>query len=120
MKNKPGYTFCQKLSAICLIFTLSWLTVSIAFVSDSRAATHKQVKGHTPPLSADTQEDDNNPLTNTEEKNPSPNSIAEEFLHDHYINDHISNILLLRHVHENDDTYTAFHDELHAPPPNMV
>ena len=113
------YNTCNKLSAICMILALLWLTISAPFVlagQQELAKQDKMAKAATP--LAGSEEDTANPFGSTEEKAPSGNSFSEEYLHDHHKSDYSSSLSLQYHKCENAGTYIAFHGELLVPPPN--
>jgi hypothetical protein len=120
MKNRAAYTTINKISALALICTLLWLTVSLPFVYRSQLAEqHKTATSASAPF-AGSEEDSSNPLSGTEEKAPSTTNLAEEFLHDHEKADSPVTGISADHYHQNDGTYQAFHGELLVPPPNAA
>lgn len=101
-----------------MMLTLAWLTVSLPFVNSARQSV-QQTKTSSVPAN---QEDDNdNPFANTtEEKAPgSGNTIAEEYLHDHYSCEHYITVPSAEYKVEHVSTYIAFHGELISPPPDV-
>ena len=59
-------------------------------------------------------------ITLLKKKKPSGNSVSEEYLHDHGVDDHFISPISQFHKCENADVYTAFHGEVHVPPPNVA
>jgi hypothetical protein len=127
-KRKKTHTFFQKASAVFLMVTLLWLTVSAPFVAIAQQQLAKQQKSL---LVTDTakaaacedcngDEDGGNSNNNIEEKVPSSTNLSEEFLHEHYITHHFFTVVSLYHKLENSDSYIAFHGELLVPPPNAA
>jgi hypothetical protein len=115
--NWKIYSICNKLSAICMILALLWLTARPAFMYPVKEdLTAKQQSF---PLSGT--EDETNPFGNsTEEKAPSGNSFSEEYLHDHHTDEYFFLIDLQYHKGENAGTYIAYHGELLVPPPDLA
>lgn len=109
----------QRLSALLMILTLLWLTVSISFVYTSMDNTgHDQTA--TSSLPADNEEESANPFgSNTEEKNPGNTSFSEEYLHHSESGSHLILSAIAFGAGENASLYVAFHGELLVPPPNQ-
>lgn len=121
-RNKTTYQIYQILSAVFLILSLLWLTVSLPFVYESQRELAKQSKSVTDqsPLSS-SEEEPANPFGNTtEEKAPSSTttSVSEEYLHDNHIAEYFTSLASQNHKCENSGIYNAFHGEVHVPPPN--
>jgi hypothetical protein len=115
------YNCIHKVSALAMMLALLWLTLSAPFVFAARqelAKQHKQEKTATPVTGSE--EETTNPFGSTEEKAPSGTSFSEEYLHDHHAGDHYFSTISCGHKCENADTYTAYHGELHVPPPNAA
>jgi len=99
-----------------MILTLSWLTISLPFVTK----TQKQVVVKTTSKSDNSEKKDNssNPFANTtEEKNPGGNTFVEEYLHESY---HEPEFLLTPVTYDkctHPAIYVSFHGELLSPPP---
>lgn len=121
-KNRKTYNFYQKGSAVFMIFTLLWLTISTPFVI---AAQHELVKmekdSSANACCQENGEETDNPLGNTtEEKTPgSGSSFSEEYLHEHHDSHYFITILSLYNKCDDADTYHAYHGELLVPPPNL-
>ncbi|MCH5598171.1 hypothetical protein [Niabella ginsengisoli] len=63
-----------------------------------------------------------NPYSNTaEEKTPSNSlSISEEYVHNVHSDLHLPiQQITIAYIHAHEATYTAYHGELHCPPPNV-
>ncbi|MFT3681515.1 MAG: hypothetical protein QM791_14690 [Ferruginibacter sp.] len=121
-KKRLAYNLFQKITAVFLILTLAWLTVSTGFIcaSQKEIAKHQGKAASSDIPGTDGQEEESKPLPGSaEEKNPAPgSSLSEEFLHETHVNEHFFSIVQQHYTHENADAYIAFHGELHAPPPN--
>lgn len=110
----------QRLSALLMILTLLWLTVSISFVYASMDNAG-QDQAATSSLPADNEEESANPFgNNTEEKNPGSTSFSEEFLHHAESGSHFISSVIAFGSGENASLYVAFHGELLVPPPNCA
>jgi len=110
----------QRLSALLMILTLLWLTVSISFVYASMDNAG-QDQAATSSLPADNEEESANPFgNNTEEKNPGSSSFSEEFLHHSESGSHFISSVIAFGSGENASLYVAFHGELLVPPPNCA
>ena len=109
-------------SAIVLVVTLLWLTVSTPFVFASQQHLAKQSKAAQAeqPVNAGDEESANPFGNTTEEKAPSGNSFSEEFLHDSHSFDYFISVRSQYQKCEDADTYHAFHGELLVPPPNVA
>ena len=121
MTSRKIYTAFQLASAVFMIVTLLWLTISLPFVYDNQQQSERnQIVNQD--SSSDNSEESSNPFGNsTEEKNPnSSNSLSEEFLHDHHIHDHYFSISSQYHKCENVSTYIAFHGDREVPPPDVA
>ncbi len=105
-----------------MMIALSWLTVSVSFVSAFQEEMAKQQQlEHNQSQDASSDEDSNPFGNNTEEKTASSNtSFSEEYLHDHPVAHFISAEIFTLHALHNDETYLAFHGELLVPPPNCI
>lgn len=121
-RSKKTYNQRQKRTAIFMIATLLWLTISTPFVNASMNQIAKQntIENSGYPLSS-SEEDSSNPFGNSnEEKTPGGSTIAEEFLHDHHKTDCLVASLKQYRQLENERAYIAFHGELLVPPPNAA
>ena len=121
-RSRKTYDLFQLGSAVFMILTLLWLTVSTPFVMASYQNAMKQDKTASiaSPLT-DTEEETANPFGNTtEEKSHNSNTFSEEYLHDHHAHEYSLSIALQYHKCENAGTYVAFHGELLVPPPNAA
>lgn len=124
MKSKRiPYNFLHRLSAVFMILTLCWLTVSMPFIIDFQEKMSKLQQTENTRSLAGGQDEDSRPISsNTEEKVPgSNNSFSEEYMHHQHITHHyFFSESSEYHKSENTGTYTAFHGELHVPPPNAA
>lgn len=121
-KGKKIYTLFHKCTAIFLIMTLLWLTVSTPFVAAAQqeiAKSEKMTDSKAPGTDAE-EENTNAPGNATEEKVPGSNSLSEEYIHEPYLTHYFFSPVSTYHKCENADTYIAFHGELLVPPPNAA
>ena len=112
----------HKSSAILMILTLMWLTISTVFVLsfNQDMAMQLTMDNSTSPLHG-SEDETSNPLgTNTEEKASGITSLSEEYIHFQQNNHYYISISAQYHKCENSDTYIAFHGELLVPPPNVA
>lgn len=120
-RNRKKYGFLHRASAVFMIATLCWLTVSMPFIIDFREKTARLQQMEKTGSIPGSQDEDSRPISsNTEEKVPgSNNGFSEEYMHHQHITHHyIFSESSEYHKSENTGTYTAFHGELHVPPPN--
>jgi hypothetical protein len=121
-KGRKTYSVFQLASATVMMLALVWLTISLPFVNASQQEFAKQ--HHSVNLS-DTfdggEEEAGNPLGNTtEEKKPSGNSsLSEEYLHHPHPESLFLTTITSHYSSENATVYSAFHGEVHVPPPNV-
>ncbi|MDB5278818.1 MAG: hypothetical protein JWR61_3773 [Ferruginibacter sp.] len=123
MKSKKSYTLFKKATAIFLMMTLLWLTVSTPFVLSVQQKLAKQQKAFsvTPSANDDQNETgDEDGSNSVEEKAPVSSNLSEEFLHAHHATHIFFTVVSLYHKLENAGTYIAFHGELLVPPPNVA
>lgn len=113
------YNRIHRISAIAMMLSLLWLTLSAPFVFAAQQELVRlyQLEKHAAPVSG-SEEETTNPYGSTEEKAPSGTSFSEEYLHDHHAGNHYFSLFIRIHKCENADSYTAYHGELHVPPPN--
>ena len=116
------FSMVNRLTSVCLILALLWLTVSAPFVfSAQQKIAEKQKITQANNHSENREDEPGNPLNNsTEEKTPSASSFSEEYLHHGFPDHHFFIASLQHHKGEDDGTYTAFHGELLVPPPNRA
>lgn len=113
------YNLFQKASAVFLITTLIWLTVSAPFIISTQQAQNDDTSITWP--CGDAEEDGCDTSGNdVEEKAPSGSNLSEEFLHEYHPSTGNTLVKSGNYSRENMDAYTAFHGELHAPPPNAA
>lgn len=110
----------QFVSAIFLILTLLWVTVSLPFVTATQQELAKQNKTENCKSSLfNCEEEAADPLGNTtEEKAPGNTSISEEYLHECFEVNYLCSTPTRNYKYENAGTYIAFYGELLAPPPD--
>jgi hypothetical protein len=122
-KSKKTYSVFQKASAVFMILTLAWLTVSVSFVYSAKQELEKKFPAtETGSPLAGNEEESSNPFgNNTEEKVPSGfGSLSEEYIHDLHATEYFYSTRSPYHKCENAGTYIAFHGELLIPPPNAA
>lgn len=123
MKGNKSYTLFNKATAIFLMMTLLWLTVSTPFVLSVQQKLAKQQKAFSINSSASDNQNENsdeNGSNSVEEKAPVSSNLSEEFLHAHHATHIFFTVVSLYHKLENAGTYIAFHGELLVPPPNVA
>lgn len=115
-------TLLHKSSAVVMILTLMWLTISTAFVFSFNQNIGRQAATNNTNIPLNGSEDEtSNPFeTNTEEKASGSTSLLEEYIHLQQNNHYPISITAQYHKCENSDTYIAFHGELLVPPPNVA
>lgn len=111
-KRQRLYSAVHLLSAILMIASLLWLTISLPYVfrTAQQNISWSEERGQS-----------GNPFSDTtEEKAPSSSvSVSEEYLDDHNkITGLAANKLTHDHRHAY-DIYIAFHGELISPPPDL-
>ena len=116
MKAKQQYyTIYHRLSSLFMLLALTWLTVCLPYVNESRQITKSQVQlvGEECP-----ENDTDNPLTNTnEEKSESGVSLLSEYLHDPFHLEHsLFGIASLFKCYPS-GLYLAYHPDMIIPPP---
>ena len=110
-RNCKTYSTATQVSAIFMMLTLFWLTISIPFVLASKQEIAKQA-------TSCGEEEASNPLgSGTEEKASTNSSLTEEFLHEHFTINHFFSAISQQYKCEDADTYLAYHGELTVPPP---
>jgi hypothetical protein len=120
-RNRKKYNKFQLASALIMMAALLWLTISAPFINSAQQELAKQdkVSNTSNPL-AGTEEEAANPFgNNTEEKAPGT-SFSEEYIHDHHIADQFFSVASRSYKCEDAGVYTAFHGEVHVPPPNVA
>ncbi len=107
-------TLLKSISAVVLAGLLILLTVGLPVAFN----TIKELKQDI----AQTESTDNNPYSNTTEEKTTSNSIflTKEYVHTGHEDVHIRPLQIsMAYIHAHESTYTAFHGELHSPPPNF-
>ena len=103
--------------SIFLMLTLTWLTVSLPFVSNAK----ETLANHTVsdiPMETESTED---PFANTtEEKTSSTVSVSEEYLHDQHTPGHYLDELSREYMTEQASMYISFYGKLISPPPDVA
>jgi hypothetical protein len=122
-KNRKTYHLYQLVSTAFMIIALFWLTISTPFVyAHQQKMADREKMANTGTTKANTDQDAANPFgNNTEEKSSnSSNTLSEEYLHDHHINEHFITVVSQFPTCEDAGTYIAYHGELLVPPPNAA
>ncbi len=118
-KQRKTYSLFQKGSAVFMILTLLWLTISTPFVFSCQQELAKQDKKAQSSIPVSTTEEEaGKPIGNS--ATSSANTLSEEYLHDHHDADTFFTLVALYLHSHNDDTYHAYHGELLVPPPNAA
>jgi hypothetical protein len=107
-----------RVSAILMIISLVWLTVSLPFVFQAMNAHHPEHSACTDcPLPSD---DEELPVNASEEKSPVNNGAQEEYLH--YQNEGLilASQFLTHSAGHHASVYIAYHGELLSPPPEVI
>lgn len=103
-----------------MILALLWLTISAPFIFGAQQKLAKLDNTAYSSSIPGTEEESTNPFgNNTEEKAPSGTSFSEEYLHAHHAHHHFVTEILQHFGKGDADTYTAYHGELDAPPPDI-
>jgi len=121
MKSKKRtYNSRAVVSAVFMICTLLWLTVSAPFVYASQQLDRAKGQSGYTTASLDGA-DEECPVGSGEEKTSGGSaSFSEEYLHDHHVEESLLLISLRYHKCENADDYIAYHGEVQVPPPNII
>ncbi|MFZ1528007.1 MAG: hypothetical protein WAT19_04600 [Ferruginibacter sp.] len=123
-KSKKTYSLLNRVSAILMILTLAWLTVSTPFImglQEQLAKSSINIDRNDTPMDSNEEDNAGFPGSNTEEKAPGGlTNLSEEYLHQHHSGHHWVLLLEKNHKLETIATYTAYHGELHVPPPNNI
>ena len=120
-RNRKKYNRVQLASALLMIAALLWLTISAPFINAAQQELAKlnKISNTNSPLTGSEEETANPFGDNTEEKAPG-SSFSEEYIHDHHIADHFFSVASRPFKGEDAGVYTAFHGEVHVPPPNIA
>jgi hypothetical protein len=114
------YTYC---TAIFLMLTLAFLTISLPFVYSARQIIAEN-KSLTCSFPVDTNdcEDRSNPLNGATEEKTSGGlgSVNEEYLHEAHSSEEYLAALCKEYKIEHHATYIAFYGDLICPPPDHV
>lgn len=113
MESKRTYQLVDFISAVFLILTLLWLTVSTPFIFEAQKEINRT---HTSVPPGQPTEDSTNPFSGLNEEKSSEISLSE-YLHD---GSAILDMNPLRIAHadaDGADIYIAFYGELLSPPP---
>lgn len=118
-QRKCTYNFFEKTATVFLLAMLIWLTVSTPFIMSMQQIESDDISVTWP--CSDVDEDGCDTSGNdVEEKAAVSSNLSEEFLHEHLHTYAYSILKSGKYSQENMDAYTAFHGELHAPPPNAA
>jgi hypothetical protein len=113
---KPNHT-ARFISCIFMMLALAWLTISLPVVYSAQQTAEQKRAATT-----GTEEENGNPLANTNEEKTSGNSssFSEEYLHDVHHAEHYITDLSIEYSIEHFHTYIAFYGDLESPPPDMA
>jgi hypothetical protein len=115
MKEMQHPTLTQTLSSLLMLLMLTWLTVCLPFVNESRKSVKIQVQLTNEEAP---EAEDSNPLSNTnEEKSEGGASVLSEYLHHLFQMEHTSTAITSLYKIHPSELYLAFHPELIIPPP---
>lgn len=104
-----------------MMLALLWLTISTPFAYACHQNLVKQGKIAKLPPDAGNEDDATNPFGNNTEKGPSDSSpFSEEYLHPANKIEYFLPREVKFYKCENSGIYTAFHGEIHVPPPNAA
>ncbi|MFI5128821.1 MAG: hypothetical protein ACHQFX_02470 [Chitinophagales bacterium] len=120
-RNRKKYNKVELASALLMIAALLWLTISAPFINAAQQELAKlnKISNTNNPLAGSGEETANPFGSNTEEKAPG-GSFSEEYIHDHHISDQFFSVASRSYKCEDAGVYTAFHGEVHVPPPNIA
>jgi hypothetical protein len=118
-KKKNIQRFLQKITAVFMIATLFWLTVSapVVYRAQQRQAEKESAKSCS--ALGGNEEESAKPAGANEGKGNSTNSLSEEYLHELHLEDYFFSAKAGYHKPENASDYVAYHGELLVPPPNF-
>ncbi len=109
------YTKQHVLSSIFMLLALAWLTVCLPYVNENQQAAKVQTEN----TGTETEDSNSeNPLNNTtEEKTEGGTSLLSEYLHDLYMLEQNSMLIVSYYKCHPSDLYLAYHPDLIIPPP---
>ncbi len=121
-KNFKLYSPFQTVSAVLMIWSLIWLTISLPYIYESQQKMAKENSSMICDSSvADSNEEESAGPVGAEEKNPGSNtSISEEYLNHSHIDEHFFSSASKSYKCINSGVYIAYHGELDVPPPDVV
>ncbi len=121
-RKKKSVTVFKLGSAVFMVITLLWLTVSTPFVVAAQQLFYQQDELANAQNPNSNEEESSNPLGSNAEGKASVNStsFSEEYLHEHHVIHHFPPTALQHYQSVNAGTYTAYHGELLVPPPNVA
>ena len=119
-RNKEIYGPGIKITAICMVLALLWLTVSLPFVNAAQQA-QKDYSSVIPFEEELPGAEESNPFGNTtEEKAESGTNGLSEYLHHIHELTHPAGSLHKHNCSHDFSVYVAFHGEMLCPPPNFI
>ena len=119
-RNKQIFLLEHKATAIFMVFTLLWLTISTPFIY-AAAQQQQQTCASNTLADEESPTDETNPFGNTtEEKAESGSNSISEYLHHMHELVHPAGTLHKHKSSHDVDVYVAFHGELLTPPPNFI
>ena len=101
-----------RISAMVMVLSLVWLTVSLPFVYNSAVQAQN--------TTANTHTDEEVPLNTTEEKAQTSTNFQEEYIHGSQDNLIQASIFLTHACSHGIGIYVAYHGELLSPPPESL
>lgn len=116
MKTQPTFNLLHRTAAVIMIVALSWLTISLPYFYSFQKEIAKQ-ESKSAPFNCPIENEESNPLGNTEEKAP---TIAEEYLHHTDDHNYLFNHRFSHYNRHAYDIYIAFHGEITLPPPDLL
>jgi len=117
MKGNATYQIKQIVSAVIMVLSLAWLTISIPFVYESQ---HKLACENSCGIPG-AMDEESSPFSNTtEEKTESGTNTLSEYLHDMHLHEQVGTVLQKYSKCHPSDLYYAFHPELISPPPECA
>ena len=118
MKFRQKPTIFTYFTAIFLMLTLAFLTISLPFVY---GATQVDKVSKSSSCASSTEDKDDNPFANTTEEKTSNNfSVSEEYIHDTHSEEQYLFAFCKEYEVEHFPTYIAFYGDLICPPPDHV
>ena len=120
MKFRQKPTIFAYFTAIFLMLTLAFLTISLPFVYGATQISEVS-KSSTCASPVEDNDCEDNPFANTTEEKTSNNfSVSEEYIHDTHSEEQYLFALCKEYKVEHFPTYIAFYGDLICPPPDRA